>query len=392
MSRDATPNPSPRHRLRDALLLVGAWTLVGLFYFSQNLLQLKLGKDPTPWHWPLVTWLVSVYVGAFSTPAVLWMGRRWPLRRRRPWRPLLVHFGASLLYALVQIAVVALLLPLFGIYPNVMKGPVEAFFVMMLFGFHPAVLTYGTILALQTGWLYYRRFLERRDEAARLELRAAELQSQLVQSQLGALKAQLQPHFLFNTLNAIVSLVRQGRNAQAETMLGRLADLLRAVLEDASAQEVPLRRELDYARTYLAIEQVRFEDRLRVDFEVEPGVLDALVPHLVLQPIVENALRHGLGRSASAGRVAIRARRDGERLVLVVDDDGPGLAPPDPRRPPGIGLVNTRARLARLYGDVASLELVEARPHGVTVTLTLPWRVADAGHEEVAYAVHQPRL
>ncbi len=383
---------APRPWLRNALLVIAAWTVVGLFYFSQNLLQLRLSKDPTPLHWPLVTWLVSVYVGALSTPAVLWMGRRWPLRRRRPWRPLLLHLGASLVYALVQLVVVAAILPLFKVYPNVMKGPVEAFFVMLLFGFHPAVLTYGTILSLQAGWLYYRRFTERRDEAARLELRAAELQAQLAQSQLGALKAQLQPHFLFNTLNAIMSLVRQARNEQAEIMLGRLADLLRAVLDDASAQEVPLRRELEYTRLYLAIEEVRFEDRLRVEFDAQPGLLDALVPHLVLQPLVENAIRHGIGRSAAAGRIAIRARREGDVLQLVVEDDGPGLAVADPRRPAGIGLENTRARLERLHGGAATLTLEERAPHGVAVTIAVPWREADATDPgAVTCAVHQPR-
>src|SRR5262249_33569912 len=156
-----------------------------------------------------------------------------------------------------------------------------------------------TILALQTGWRYYRGYRER-------ELRASELEAKLARAQLSALKMQLQPHFLFNTLNAIMVLVRQQKGRQAEEMLARLRDLLRVVLEDVHAQEVPLHRELEYVRLYLSIEEVRFQDRMAVDISADPDVVEAAVPHMGLQPLVENAVRHGIGRSSSAGTIRIR--------------------------------------------------------------------------------------
>lgn len=379
MTIDPRPATPRSHRLRDALLIWGVWTALGLFYFSQAMVQGGLNRDPTPWPHTLAAWLVGVWVAALATPVNLWLGRRFPLRRGAWVGAASAHVAFSVGLAIAQLVVQSLVLPALHVYPAVMKDPVTTFVVLFMLGFHQAVITYWTILALQAGWNFYRGYQERREEAARLQVRAAELQSQLASAQLGALKAQLQPHFLFNTLNAIVALVRQGRNAEAETMLGRLADLLRFLLEDGHTHEVPLRRELEYLRLYLAIEEVRFQDRLRPEVTAEDGLLDALVPHLCLQPVVENAIRHGLGRSATAGRIAVRACREGEALVLTVTDDGPGLPAPGAGRPPGIGLANTRARLAQLYGEAATLRVEDARPHGVVVTMTLPYREADGG-------------
>ncbi len=390
---ETPPAPARPHvrALRHGLLIAAVWTGLGLFYFSQSLVQTRLSHDPTPWWHSLVAWLVGVWLAALATPVILRLGRRFPMRRRAWVGAASVHAAASVGVAIVQLVVQAFVLSALHVHPNVMKGPLVSFVVLFTLGFHQSVITYWTILALQAGWNFYRGFEERRAEAARLQVRAAELQTQLAGAQLGALKAQLQPHFLFNTLNAIVSLVRQGKNTQAEIMLGRLADLLRCVLEDAHTHEVPLRRELEYLRLYLAIEEVRFQDRLRPEVAAEDGLLDALVPHLCLQPVVENAIRHGLGRSATASRVAVHARRDGGTLVLSVEDDGPGLAP-SAAGSSGIGLANTRDRLARLYGDGAALAVEPAQPHGVRVTLTLPYREPDAapGEEKVAYALHVP--
>ena len=202
--------------------------------------------------------------------------------------------------------------------------------------------------------------------------RASALETQVVQARLGALKMQLQPHFLFNTLNAVVSLVRARRGREAEDTLAHLSDLLRWVLDDSEHQEVPLARELEYVRLYLAVERVRFADRLRVEMRIAPDALDAAVPHLCLQPIVENAIRHGIEASATAGELVISARRQAGMLELIVEDDGPGLR--SMRQPVGIGLANTRLRLAELYGDRAALTLANALDGGAIVTLTLPFR------------------
>jgi LytS/YehU family sensor histidine kinase len=190
------------------------------------------------------------------------------------------------------------------------------------------------------------------------------------------MKMQLQPHFLFNTLNAIMVLVRQQNSRAAEDMLSHLSDLLRCVLEDVEAQEVPLRRELHYLKLYLSIEQVRFPDRLRVEISADVAVQDAAVPQFALQPIVENAIRHGIGASGSAGRVAISARRVNDTLEIRVEDDGPGLARQIDSNEKGIGLANTRARLEQLYGSAARLTLQNAEGGGAAVTMILPYHAA----------------
>ncbi len=207
-----------------------------------------------------------------------------------------------------------------------------------------------------------------------------------MQAQLTALKGQLQPHFLFNTLNAIMVLVRQEKGAQAEEMLARLSDLLRCVLDEVEAQEVPLRRELEYLDLYLSIEEVRFQDRLRVGISTGPETLDALVPHLGLQPLVENAIRHGIGRRSAAGRLEIRAARVGETLEIQVEDDGPGLPPggPSSQEVQGIGLANTRARLRQLYGGAAALTLENGPDGGAVATLVVPYRAEPGPAVEAA--------
>jgi LytS/YehU family sensor histidine kinase len=214
----------------------------------------------------------------------------------------------------------------------------------------------------------------------RSDLRASQLETQVAQARLGVLKAQLQPHFLFNTLNAIVVLVRQQKGRQAEETLARFSDLLRAVLTDLDAQEVPLSRELEYLRLYVGIEQVRFSDRLRVEIDVAPELMDAAVPHMALHPLVENAIRHGVGRRSSAGALSLRATRDGASLQIVVEDDGPGFGAPGfdiaVEQGRGMGLANTRARLRQLYGEAAELRTENAESGGARAILTLPWRVA----------------
>ena len=200
-------------------------------------------------------------------------------------------------------------------------------------------------------------------------------------ARLNALKMQLQPHFLFNTLNAITVLVRQQKGKDAEQMLGHLSDLLRGVLEDVDVQEVSLRRELEYLQLYLAIEQVRFPDRLRVEVSADPATQEASVPQLILQPIVENAIRHGIGRSSSAGRILISASKINGTVELRVQDDGPGLSRRDSSEDEGIGLANTRARLQQLYGQDARLEIENCDRGGVVVTMNIPFHQF---HAEIA--------
>jgi signal transduction histidine kinase len=346
-----------RGKLQRLGLYFIAWTVIGLFYCSQEVARNALWHMPIPWWSTLLSWLVGVYLAAALTPGVLWLGRRFPFERRVWVRRGALHLLFSVAFSLLHLTLDAAILVRLGILAAVLKPSfVVTFISLLVLGFNSNIVSYWTILGIQYAFHYYGQYQERRRQALQLELQASELRTQLVQAQLVALKGQLQPHFLFNTLNAIMVLVRQGEGAQAEEMLARLGDLLRCVLDEVEAQEVPLRRELEYLDLYLSIEEVRFQDRLRVEISAGPGTLDALVPHLGLQLLVENAIRHGIGRRTAAGRLEIRAARCGEILEIQVRDDGPGL-PPGWRRD-GRDRSGKHPRPAARRPDVAS------RPRG----------------------------
>lgn len=358
--------------LRNYPLYFLLWTILGLFYFSQGLTQRLRLNDPTPWWHYLVAWLLGAYVWAFLTPAILWLARRFTVERRNWRRRVALHLLLSAGFSVFELSLESVLYTRLHLFPS-MKNFRGAFVQLLIVGFHGGVLNYWIVLGIQWAVLYYRGYQERSREVLQFELRASELQSQLIGAQLNALKMQLQPHFLFNTLNAITVLVRQQRSKDAEQMLGHLSDLLRGVLEDVDAQEVSLRRELEYLQLYLAIEQVRFPDRLRVEISADPATQDASVPQLILQPIVENAIRHGIGQSSSAGRILISASKVDGMMALRVQDDGPGLLPRERSEDQGIGLANTRARLQQLYGQDAKLEIENCDRGGVVVTMNIPF-------------------
>lgn len=357
-----------------------AWTLVGLVYFAQNVTRRFYWEDPNPWQ-DLRYWSVNIYVAALLTPLVVWAARRWPLERQRLGRLLALHFGLSLLWALLRLLLEAAIhlgwnefQPLSP--PITVRSEITLLFI---FGFHTAVVAYWVVLAIHQALSNYARFQERAQAALRADLRAAQLETQVAQARLGALKAQLQPHFLFNTLNAIVVLVRQQKGRQAEETLARFSELLRAVLADMDVQEVTLARELEYLRLYLSIEQLRFSDRLRVNIEVDEDLLDAAVPHMALQPIVENAIRHGIGQQAGPGLITLGAARRGDSLQITVRDNGRGFEAGGAGGGLGLGLSNTRARLRQLYGESAALTTATGAQGGAEVTLILPWRSVESG-------------
>ena len=214
-----------------------------------------------------------------------------------------------------------------------------------------------------------------------MELEAAQLETQLARAQLDALRTQLHPHFLFNTLNTISVLMREDV-ATANRMLLRLSELLRLALKNAGTHEVSLRQEMEFLRSYLEIERTRFQHRLKVQTEIDPEALDALVPNLILQPLVENAIRHGVAPRPTQSTIEIRALRRNGRVELRVRDDGPGI---DEMRKEaaagGIGLSNTRARLDKLYGAAHSFQLSPADGGGTQVTITIPFHPADGSEE-----------
>ena len=349
-----------------------AWTLIGLIYFAQNVTRRFYWDDPHPWQ-DLRYWMANIYLSALLTPLIVWAGRRWPLEQ--PWtRVLALHLLFSLLWSCGKLSLEALFHltwnEFWPIEPMITVG--SEFLLVFMFGFHTSLVAYWVVLSIQSAIRNHQRFRERAEAALRSDLRASQLETQVAQARLGTLKAQLQPHFLFNTLNAIVVLVRQQKGQQAEETLARFSDLLRAVLADMDAQEVTLARELEYLRLYLSIEQIRFSDRLRVEIDVPADLLDAAVPHMALQPLVENAIRHGVGQRSTPGVIAIRATRDGDSLRISVQDDGPGFGARGETGGRGLGLGNTRARLKHLYGDAAELR-IGAEGGGACVALVLPF-------------------
>lgn len=365
----------PKSSLRRYTLYFLGWTALGLFFFSQALMQKILSGDPSPWWHHLVSWLTGVYLLGCLTPFVLKMGRRFPFHQQYWMRIAARHLTFSFVFACTQLLVESALLFAFGVFPTLLKSYAATVVFLFVLSFHQNVLTYWIILGVQYAFRYYNQYRERERDALLLELRASELKAQLTRAHLSTLKTQLQPHFLFNTLNAIMVLVRQHKTNQAEEMLSRLSDLLRCVLDDVEAQEVPLRREFDYLRLYLSIEKVRFQDRLHVDISAPPELMDAAFPHMGLQPLVENAIRHGIGRRSAAGIVRITASKSDNTLKVAVQDDGPGFSSSHPSSP-GIGLTNTRERLNQLYGPAAQLLTENAPAGGAIVTLLLPFHLA----------------
>jgi LytS/YehU family sensor histidine kinase len=223
---------------------------------------------------------------------------------------------------------------------------------------------YFTVLGCVYAFTYHREARERESQRARLA-------AQLAEARLSALRMQLHPHFLFNSLNAITVLVRDENTRDASRMLELLSGVLRQVLQSEKKQEVTLDDELRFIEQYLAIEQVRFSDRLRLQWSIDAALRDALVPSFILQPLVENAVRHGIAKRSEAGLIEITARQSAENLILTVRDDGPGYRPDSTA---GVGIANTRARLETLFGDRAQLDVRDAEGGGTIATLSLPLR------------------
>jgi two-component system, LytTR family, sensor kinase len=395
-----------RHsRSRTILILLGVWTLIGLTFASLSFFGTLAISDPRRVDLVgIFVWnLLAFYLWALLTPLIALLARRYRLDRQHWPRSIVVHLPASLLFPALHLC---LYLPIFSLAGGMLTKEYPSFlslFRYQLFANLPvAVSIYWLVLIAINALDYYHSF--------RLaEVKASELRAQLAQAQLRALKMQLHPHFLFNTLNSISALLHRDAEA-ADQMVARLGDFLRLTLENSGDQEVTLEQELDFLRCYLEIETVRFHDRLSVETQIEPQTLQARVPNLILQPLVENAIRHGISRQSAPGRLAIRASQRDGRLRLQVEDNGPGLAliseghnapPPAPDaattmttpRPVtgGVGLANTRARLEHLYGAHHSLELTRATPRGMIVTLEIPFQLeaAPAWADEDAPTPHE---
>jgi two-component sensor histidine kinase len=329
--------------------------------------------------WRLVLHYAAINLfWAVVSPLILWLVYRFPIQRARFVFNILIHMVAASVLSFAAFAHQALIDHYFGVFPAMVRGGLlneYRHLVIQYFigGQHavpqvsPGILIYLAILGGVHAFDYYQKYRDR-------ELQASRLREQLAQSQLQALRAQLQPHFLFNTLNSIVGLIRNNENKAAVDMTTRLSELLRQVLAYSDKQEAPLGEEMEVTRRYLAIQQMRFSDRLKIEISLDPETLDARVPSLILQPLVENALLHGVARRAAEATVTVRSERRNGMLAIEVYNDGPHL--PESWRMEactGFGLANIRARLEQHYPKRHTFTLTNKGKDGVAANLTIPF-------------------
>jgi len=357
-----------RKRARLLGVIFTAWILLALIEALQYYFAFLGTSRAVTFQYEISYALKESLVNAVLTPMVLWIASRYPLGRRNVAKTFVAHLGGAIVYLFLF---VALRMPLGQIidYTTGKEGqPSWAFFGRLLVRYpYDVAWMYGMILVLAQLWDYYDKYRER-------ELRTSRLETQLAQAQLKVLKMQLDPHFLFNTLHSISSLMQQDVEA-ADDMLARLSDLLRMSLEDVNEQEVTLKREMEFLDGYLAIQQIRFRDRFKVRVNIDPKSLDALVPNMILQPLVENAVQHGIASRAGAGQLEVRSAVQNGTVRLEVRDDGPGPADDTGEGTGGVGLANTRARLQQLYGNSCRFSLTRPEQGGTLVVLEIPFHV-----------------
>ena len=360
---------SYRTYLKTWLIVVAVWAMLGLIWAGPIYFEVK-PMGHTAWRiftWGILTWLAW----APLTPVISWLARRFSVVGDKWLRNLAIHLPAFLLISAAHSAAATALILSLSPFDEMGDRPRSFWphFLSRTTGqLGSDLLIYAGVIGICYALDYYRKYREREYLATRLE-------AQLAQAQLESLRMQLHPHFLFNTLNGIVGLVRDNKNQTAVNMLVGLSDLLRHTLEHSSKQEIELRHEINFIKLYLSIQQMRFSDRLRIQYDIHPGTTHAMVPNLILQPLTENALRHGIARSADSGMVGISSALENGHVRLTVYDDGAGL--PDDwqmKGSAGIGLANTAARLQQLYDDDHQFDIRNRPAGGVEVVIVIPLR------------------
>ena len=353
--------------------IVAVWALLGVIYAGPIYLEThfeKMGHSPLRiFSWGILSWLAW----APLTPVMVWLARRFSLIGSQWKSSLLAHVPGFVVLSILHSAAATFITLSIRPFDDMGRSP-ELFWPRFLSrvpgSFGSDLLIYGGVIGICYALDYYQKYREREFVATRLE-------AQLAQAQLDALRMQLHPHFLFNTLNNIVGLVRDNKNQAAVNMLVGLSDLLRHTLDHSDRQEVELREELNFIKLYLSIQEMRFSDRLQIEFNIDPETTKAMVPNLILQPLTENALRHGIARSADSGMVGISSAAENGHLRLTVYDNGAGL-PHDwqLKGSAGIGLANTAARLQQLYDDNHQFDIRNRDGGGVEVVIVMPLRTS----------------
>jgi two-component system, LytTR family, sensor kinase len=350
------------------LAILGLWTLFGIYFTSQVTLQSQVYPNPTPF-WRVLMWqLFSGYVWFLISPLILWLGHKFNFDDGHWKKSIPIHLAASLIIATAQLAIDAFVLPKLGYMASAGSAPyLEILKKFLLVNLHFSVAIYWGVLGIQQAIKYYRKYRER-------ELRTSQLEARLATTRLQVLKMQLHPHFLFNTLNAISELIYRDPES-AERMIADLSDLLRMSFENLDVQEIPLKQELEFLEKYLEIELTRFHDRLKVEMHISPDTLDASVPNMILQPLVENAIKHGIGPRSEGGKIDIDAVRENGHLALTVRDNGLGVPSGDVENlSEGVGISNTRRRLRHLYGEGHSFTLRNGAISGLAVNMVIPYK------------------
>ena len=349
-------------------LIAAFWATVALFSVGQTL----LGDASSEVHWGrTVAELVEYTLWGLLTPIIFWFAKTLPVVEPTDTKRTTVARNVGLHTAGALAAAIAIDLSEDAVEAGFGERSIDAMQSISRFWFTDELVVYLVILMAGFARSYYFQQKARQEEAERLEERAEALEVQLTEARLEALRMQLNPHFLFNTLHAVSTLVDRDP-AGVRRMIARLSELLRHVLDEEAPQEVPLSEELAFLDDYFEIQSIRFQGRLDTAVDVPPSLGDAQVPNLILQPLVENAIRHGASQVRGVGRIAVRAHRDDEALVLWVADNGPGLPA---AQEDGLGLRNVRARLSELYGDHQSLTL-ESLDDGTRAVLRIPYHTS----------------
>ena len=343
------------------LLVISGWALVVFLFASQWYAYDTAHGFADPYIYYL-GW--SFYLWGVLTPAALWLAWRYPISGDTWSRALPLHLAASLVLTTAQLCLEASL----AWFHIGNQGPLSAMLAHYL--------RQHTQIGLLTYWVVIGvvHFYGIHDRARKRDLRTAQLEARLAEAQIENLRTQLHPHFLFNTLQAAATLIHEDPEA-AEDILLRLSELLRASLDEMQTHEIPLAREIDFLKQYIGIQQRRFADRLRFELETDADTLDCSVPTLVLQPLVENAVRHGVGKHRENDVITVRAFQHGNRLCATVSNLSSSLEDtPERLSSRGIGLSNTRGRLKQLYGEEQELRLYNLEPKGVCVQISIPIR------------------
>jgi len=345
------------------------WFGIALFGATQTVVSMRAEGMHHAWLRLFATTLLAWLPWALATPLVVRIGRQFPPSHLRPFSVWFAHLGTFIGINLISAAWNTWLEKLLNPYAlNPPPGPFTSilfaqFYNGILFG----LILYASILAISY-------VLDSRERLALQQTETARLNEQLSKAQLDALRRQIEPHFLFNTLNAVAGLVREKKNEEAVTMIAALSDFLRRTLEESSRQQVPLGEELEFLQKYLDIQKVRFADRLQLSVNVPLDLAVAQVPFLILQPVVENAIKHGIAKRVQGGAIRIDAFRSNGMLKLNVYNDGPSLPENWEESRSGIGITNMRTRLQSLYGDSFELSLRNQDPDGVELSVSLPFR------------------